>query len=176
MIFVTIGMHPKGFPRLLEKMDQIAGNIDEKVVMQIGYTKYMPKNAEYFDFKSEDEILELYRKARVIVCHAGAGSIIMAMQYGKPVITVPRWEGKLIAEMPRWKKHGRISYDDQADLALELEKEGQIKVVYDVEDLEKALNDIDITSMIKVQRNKRLVNALKEYISRKANNLDGDLK
>ena len=31
-------------------MDEIAEKIEEKVIMQIGYTKYQPKNAEFFDF------------------------------------------------------------------------------------------------------------------------------
>ncbi|RKY56218.1 MAG: beta-1,4-galactosyltransferase, partial [Candidatus Neomarinimicrobiota bacterium] len=38
MIFVTVGSHYKGFERLVEKMDEIAGKIEEEVIMQIGYT------------------------------------------------------------------------------------------------------------------------------------------
>jgi UDP-N-acetylglucosamine:LPS N-acetylglucosamine transferase len=35
-IFVTVGMHYLGFDRLVKAMDYIAGNIDDKVIMQIG--------------------------------------------------------------------------------------------------------------------------------------------
>ena len=38
MIFVTVGMHTAGFERLVKKMDEIAGKIDEEVIMQIGGT------------------------------------------------------------------------------------------------------------------------------------------
>ena len=42
MIFVTVGTHDQGFKRLVKKMDEIAGQIDEEVVMQIGSTDYKP--------------------------------------------------------------------------------------------------------------------------------------
>lgn len=153
MIFVTVGMHYQGFPRLIEKMDEIAGKINEKVVMQIGATEYVPKNAEHFDFKAYSEMQELNREARVVVCHDGAGSIITAMQYSKPIVVVPRW-----------KKYGEVAYNNQADLAVELEKEGKLKVVYEMDNLEEELNDISTTSM-KIERDKMLVKALKEYIN-----------
>jgi len=40
MIFVTVGTHDQGFERLVKKMDEIAGQIDEEVVIQVGYTDY----------------------------------------------------------------------------------------------------------------------------------------
>jgi UDP-N-acetylglucosamine transferase subunit ALG13 len=49
MIFVTVGTHPGGFDRLVQQMDKIAGLIKEKVVIQRGFTRYTPRNAEYFE-------------------------------------------------------------------------------------------------------------------------------
>ena len=89
MIFVTIGMHTKGFDRLVKKMDEIAGNIDEEVIIQTGGTSFKPQNATWFDFTTEEEIKELCRKASVVVTHA-AMSILDAWEYGKPVVVVPR--------------------------------------------------------------------------------------
>jgi len=60
LIFVTVGMRYQGFERLVEKMDEIAGKICEKVLMQIGNTQYKPKNAKYFRFKDYAEIKEIY--------------------------------------------------------------------------------------------------------------------
>ena len=89
MIFVTVGgMRP--FGRLVKEMDRIAGELDEKVVMQIGSTDYEPKNCEYFRFVPRKDIEEFYASARVIVCHAGGGSILTALQHGKPLVLVPR--------------------------------------------------------------------------------------
>jgi UDP-N-acetylglucosamine transferase subunit ALG13 len=47
MIFVTVGTHYQGFDRLIRKMDEIAGKIEEDVIMQIGSTQYKPINAKY---------------------------------------------------------------------------------------------------------------------------------
>ena len=152
MIFVTIGMHPQGFERLIRKMDQIADRIKEEVIMQIGGTKYVPQNAKYFDFTTEQEIKELCRKARVVVTH-GAMTIIDALEEGTPVIAVPRL-----------KKYGEVIDDHQLYLVQELEKAGKVTAVYDVEELEEALNKAG-TRPAKLVKDKRLVNALKAYIA-----------
>lgn len=152
MIFVTVGLHTQEFERLIKKMDEIAGKIDEKVIMQIGHTKYKPKNAEYFDFESYEKIQALNREARVVVCHAGAGSIMSVLEQGTLVIAVPRL-----------KKHGEHIDDHQLDLVRTLAEEGKILAVYDVDDLEKALEDVN-ENPIKIKKDKRLVNFLNGYI------------
>jgi beta-1,4-N-acetylglucosaminyltransferase len=47
LIFVTVGSALKGvvFMRLITKMDEIAGKIEEEVVMQIGSVPYEPRHA-----------------------------------------------------------------------------------------------------------------------------------
>ena len=152
MIFVTIGMHPQGFERLIRKMDQIAGKIDEEVVMQIGGTKYAPQNAKHFDFTTEQEVKELCRKARVVVTH-GAMSIVDALEEGTPVVAVPRLQ-----------KYGEVIDDHQLYLVQELERAGKVTAVYDVEELEEALNKAG-TKPVELVKARRLVNALKEYIA-----------
>jgi beta-1,4-N-acetylglucosaminyltransferase len=90
VIFVIVGMHYQGFERLVRKMDEAASLINEKIIMQIGYTKYLPKHTEYFRFKDEDaEIKSLIKEARLVVCQ-GAMSIIDCLLLGTPVIAVPR--------------------------------------------------------------------------------------
>ena len=153
MIFVTIGMHPEGFERLIRKMDEIAGKIKEEVVMQIGGTKYAPKNAKHFDFTTEQEIKELCRKARVVVTH-GAMSIVDALEQGTPVVAVPRL-----------KKYGEVIDDHQLYLVQELERADKLTAVYDVEELEEALKKVG-TQSVRLVKDKRLVNALKEYIAK----------
>lgn len=51
MILVTTGLAVKGmeFTRLIKKMDDIAGKIDDEVVMQIGTVPYEP-HASFFPF------------------------------------------------------------------------------------------------------------------------------
>jgi UDP-N-acetylglucosamine transferase subunit ALG13 len=130
MIFVTIGSSRYGFERLVKEMDEIAGRIDERVIMQIGETSYEPKNARYFRFASKEEMDGLHEDVRVIVCHAGVGSILTALEHNKPLIAVPRK-----------KKDGEAIDDHQLEIARELEKEEVITVVDDVEELERVLRD-----------------------------------
>ena len=155
MIFVTVGMHYQGFERLIKKMDEIAGKIDEEVVMQIGHTKYKPKNAKYFDFDDSDEkILEYFKQARVIVSHAGAGTLLNALRFGKPVIVVPRL-----------KKFGEHVDDQQLELAEVLSKAGKVIAVYDISKLEEALRKVDkLNSKIVDKNNSKLIEFLKNYI------------
>ncbi len=124
MIFVTVGTHTDGFPRLVESMDQLAAGLPEEVVMQIGATPYTPKHARWFTFVSHDEIADLGREARVIVSHAGAGSIMEALRYGKPLIVVPRLH-----------KYGEHLDDHQTELAEALARAGSLLVAYEAADL-----------------------------------------
>ena len=151
MIFVTVGMHTKGFDRLLKKMDEIAGTLTDEVVMQIGHTSFRPQNAKWFDFTTEAGIKEWCKKARVVVTQP-AMSILDAQEQGAPVIVVPRL-----------KKYNEVIDDHQLDFAEHLEKTGKVVAVYDVDKLEEALKKID-SSRVTLVRDKRLVNALKKYI------------
>jgi beta-1,4-N-acetylglucosaminyltransferase len=70
-------------------MDEIAGKIDEKVIMQIGNTKYKPVNAEYFEFAEYSKIQKLNSDARIVVSHAGVGSILTALEQKTHLIIFP---------------------------------------------------------------------------------------
>ncbi|MHC1578885.1 MAG: glycosyltransferase, partial [Dehalococcoidia bacterium] len=98
------------FERLVREMDRIAGELDEEVVMQIGSTDYEPKNCQYFKFMAADEMEKLYARARVVVCHAGIGSILTVLKYSKPLILVPRM-----------KRYGEHIDDHQLEIAREME-------------------------------------------------------
>ncbi len=154
MIFVTIGTMP--FPRLIKGMDEIAGRISETVVMQTGYTKYSCKNAEYYEFLDYKTMVEFIMKARIVVCHDGAGSVICALQFGKPVIAIPRL-----------KKYGELFYDNQGEFAGMLVKEKRIKLVDNIDDLERLLGDCCLNeAFIACEKGKGIIGALKEFISR----------
>lgn len=154
MIFVTVGTHYQGFERLIRKMDEIAGKIDDEVVMQIGYTDYEPKNAKWFKFlEKEGDILDLYKKANIIVAHAGAGTLLTALSFGKPLVVVPRL-----------KKFGEHVDDQQLELAEALEKMGRAIAVYNAEDLEEAIKKAKSLKYKPIQKEKRLINFLREYL------------
>lgn len=118
MIFVTVGMHHQGFDRLIAAMDDVAANTDEQVVMQIGSASYEPRRAEWFRFADGERVNDLIASARMVVAHAGAGTIISAFRYQRPLVVVPR----------RFE-HGEHVDDHQIDLAQALASEGKVCLV-----------------------------------------------
>ena len=154
MILVTVGTHTQGFPRLVRAMDEIAGRIEEEVVMQIGATSYIPQNAQHFDFTSQEEMDRLHLEARAIVTHAGAGSIITGLKWGKPLIVMPRLE-----------KYGEHMDDHQLELAEALSREGKVMAVYGVEELGGALERAAAGFASTARGRERLVAALRRYVA-----------
>jgi UDP-N-acetylglucosamine transferase subunit ALG13 len=61
-----------------------------EVVAQIGRTDYKPRHLEYVASLSPDAFREAVRRAEVIVAHAGMGSVLTAMEFGKPLVVLPR--------------------------------------------------------------------------------------
>lgn len=92
MIFVTVGTHEQQFNRLVKYMDELAGSgkLDEEVIIQTGYSDYIPKYAKHSKFYSYDEMQKYYKDARIIITHGGPSSFIPALQLGKTPIVVPR--------------------------------------------------------------------------------------
>ena len=133
MIFVTIGSAVEGieFTRLVKEMDQIAGKLDEEVLMQIGTVPYEPQNAKYFRYTSYQENLSFFQKASLVVGHGGTGTILNALKFQTPIIVVPR------------RHHlGEHVDDHQVEMAQKIEGNPLVHVVYEIEDLENRIIEI----------------------------------
>lgn len=89
MIFCTIGTQAP-FDRFLKIVDEVAADLDEEIVAQVYKSRYQAKNIKTVNFLPPDEFQELFKSARMIVAHAGMGTIISAMQQEKPIIVFPR--------------------------------------------------------------------------------------
>ena len=90
MIFVTVGAQMP-FDRLVKTVDQWAsdhGRAD--IFAQIGLTDFCPSTIQWTQFLDPGEFKRRYEAASVIVAHAGTGSIITALQMGKPILIMPR--------------------------------------------------------------------------------------
>ena len=90
MIFVSVGsMLP--FERLVQAMDGWAGAHPETpVVIQYGNGAYKPVHAKGFALVPVAEFRRLVNEAQLFVAHVGMGSIITALQAGKPILMLPR--------------------------------------------------------------------------------------
>jgi len=159
-------MHYQGFPRLLQKMDEVATSLNEEVVMQVGHTGFQSKNARSFVFTNDaTEMEELVRRSRLVVCHGGVASIMLALRMGKPVIAVPR--------LRRYHEH----HDDhQIEVVQALARQGRIVAIYDIEDLPATVDaqlklnpTMDATSLTHICPSPLLVENLSAYLHSLAN-------
>jgi beta-1,4-N-acetylglucosaminyltransferase len=90
MILVTVGSGYQVFTRMLWAMDDVAGQINERVLMQVGHTPLVPRHTECFKFVPYEKMQRYLRAASVIVCHASTGPLSSARRLKKPVVVVPR--------------------------------------------------------------------------------------
>ena len=160
MIFVTVGNSNLGFERLIKAMDNLARALPYPVVMQIGATQYTPKNAEWFRYCDHDTIIEYFKKSRVIVTHAGAGTILDILLLGKKPVVVPRLS-----------KFGEVIDDHQLEITRTLGEMRLILPVYNISNLgDVLLEALDHSSkcekkMRAPKKPSRLGRILEEHIS-----------
>jgi beta-1,4-N-acetylglucosaminyltransferase len=150
LILVTVGQHTQGFPRLISGMDEIAGRIQEEVIMQIGSTVYLPRNAHWFRFADYDEMKRLNKEARVVVTHAGAGSIITALKTGAAVVIVPRLS-----------RYDEVIDDHQLELVKALSSDGRVTALSEVEEVESILQGVARPQLKSTRGGNRLITALR---------------
>ena len=94
MIFLTIGTH-EPFQRLVSAFDDWCGvsqpNLDVfGQVTEHGLQNGGPKNFKAVDRLAPTEYSAKFNEATLIVSHAGMGSIITALNQGKPIVVMPR--------------------------------------------------------------------------------------
>jgi UDP-N-acetylglucosamine transferase subunit ALG13 len=90
VIFVTVGSQ-EPFDRLIRAVDEWAGlRARSDVFAQIASSQLRPQHIEFTQFLEPPEFNRVMQEARVIVAHAGMGSIISALELGKPIVVMPR--------------------------------------------------------------------------------------
>lgn len=89
MIFVTVGTQLP-FDRLIAAVDGWCCQGREEVIAQVGPTKRRYRNLTQKEFLSATEFDDYFDRADLVIAHAGMGSILTALTYGKPIIVMPR--------------------------------------------------------------------------------------
>lgn len=164
MIFVTVGTHERGFERLVKTVDDLVGlgKIRENVIIQTGYTEYIPKNCDWFRFSDYENIVKLCKKSTFVLSHGGVGSIITPLELGKTVIVIPRL-----------KKFNEHSNNHQLQIVKELERKKRIIPVYDIKDLENALKKAKYLKIRKVHKQKnKIPRIISNYLSKIESDFD----
>ena len=142
MIVVTVGTHEQPFDRLLRAVAAIEG--DEPLLVQFGTSTVPHGRGEWVDYMSFDQLAERARGARVFICHAGVGSIVLARRCGHhPVI------------MPRRPQLGEHVAEHQMALARRLSAARLATLVEDERSLAAAVADPPVVTPIRVARGQR---------------------
>ncbi len=138
MIFCTIGTQAP-FDRFIEIIDELAPSLNEEVIAQTLNGTYCAKNIKTVGLLSPSEFNEIFSKARIIISHAGVGTILSALTSNKPLII-----------FPRLAKLGEHRNEHQMATAEQMSKLGYVYVAYDRESLQKQLVQKDLQPLKKI--------------------------
>jgi UDP-N-acetylglucosamine transferase subunit ALG13 len=118
MIFVTTGTNEQGFDRLVRAARALGGG--EELVVQYGSSREPHGRGRWLDFMPWAEMERTMTEARIVVAHAGVGSILLAHRCGKRPVVMPRRVGL-----------GEAVDDHQLGLARRLAERGAVTMIED---------------------------------------------
>lgn len=159
MIFAVVGTQ-EPFDRLIKSLDEwcnISGCKD--MIAQTAFSPYKPLNFKTFDFIPVNEFDEIFKKADLIVGHAGMGTIISALRYCKPIIVMPR--------LAKYREHRN---DHQLSTAISFARLGYVRAVYNKAELFEALDsrkEIVAAPPISQYASDSLVSTIEEFLFKK---------
>jgi UDP-N-acetylglucosamine transferase subunit ALG13 len=155
-MFVTVGTQG-AFDRLIRAVDDWAGSrAKSDVFAQIGPSDYRPKHIGATRFLDPEEFRRRIEAARIVVAHAGMGSIISSLEHGKPIIVMPRR-----AELREQRN------DHQIATAKHFARQGRIIVALDEGELREKLDQAETLSADKpicAQASPQLIATLRAFL------------
>lgn len=158
MILVTVGAQMP-FDRMTRAVDAWAAERGRKdIFAQIGTTDFVPECIEWTPFLEPEEFKARVREADILVAHAGMGSIISAMEAGKPILVMPR-RGDL----------RETRNDHQVATAERFLEMGRVSVAFDETELKTKLDMLDsmrASGAISPWASPELITGIKAFINR----------
>lgn len=140
MIFCTIGTQAS-FDRLIEIVDKLAGEIDEEIIVQTLNGSYKPQNVKTVGLLSPENFDDIFNRARLIIAHAGMGTIISALEREKPIII-----------FPRLAKLGEHRNDHQLATADQMHKLGYVYLAKDADSIKNFISQQNISPKQKLNK------------------------
>ena len=152
MIFVTVGTQGP-FDRMIRVIDAWAArNGREDVFAQIGRGAWRPSALEWTEQLDAAEFKRRVERAEVVISHAGMGTVLTAIELGKPVLIMPRradlGEQRNDHQIATVRKLGSLGLatvaNDEGELAARLEKLDELQVARGerVQELDKLLQTL----------------------------------
>ena len=146
------------FDRLVRCVDDWAGcNGRTDVFAQIGPADWQPTHIAWTPFLEPAEFRAKVADAEWIVAHAGMGTILTALELGKPILVMPR-RGEL----------GETRNDHQVATARRLQQLRRIRVAYDEHELVEYFNELapgPVTDRISEYASAELVGAIRDFVN-----------
>ncbi|MDY7097112.1 MAG: glycosyltransferase [Pseudomonadota bacterium] len=155
MILVTVGMQ-LGFDRLIAEMDRLAPELGMEVIAQTGKGEYEAVHMEQHEKIAPAEFEALAARAKVIVSHAGIGTVLTAQRMEKPIVL-----------FPRRLEHGEHRNDHQMATVESLKGRSGIIIAMTEADLKPAIEEALKIGAAKSERSKTangLHNAVARFI------------
>lgn len=134
-VFCTVGTQAP-FDRFLKIIDELAPDIKGDITVQSFRDQYEPTHVKTVNFLAPDEFNRLFAEADIIIAHAGMGTIISAMQQGKPIIVFPR-----IAAL------GEHRNEHQLATAKKMAEMGYVYVAHDEQELRNLVLQENLKSL-----------------------------
>jgi UDP-N-acetylglucosamine transferase subunit ALG13 len=156
VIFVTVGSQ-EPFDRLIRAVDEWAGlRARPDVFAQIASSALHPQHIKFKQFIEPAEFNRVMQETQIIVAHAGMGSIISALELGKPIVV-----------MPRRADFRETRNDHQVATAERFGAQGRIIVATDEHDLPEKLDHaltLGDTDRIQAQASPRLLATIRAFL------------
>jgi len=159
MILVLLGTFVAVFKRPLIEIERlcIEGIINEEVVVQSGYTTFDESmHLKLTPFFSPQELTTLHLKARLVITHAGTGSIMNAIRFKKKTIAIARLA-----------KHDEHVDDQQMEILEEFAHRGYILPWRESDDISIVLAKAEQFEPAKFNSgNSKIINYITAYIDK----------
>jgi UDP-N-acetylglucosamine--N-acetylmuramyl-(pentapeptide) pyrophosphoryl-undecaprenol N-acetylglucosamine transferase len=125
LILLSVGTHRQSFSRALDLIEPLARQ-GTTFVVQHGSTPPRPElpNTTWVELIAFDELVDTIAKADSVVCHAGVGTIMTALQAGHTPVVIPRQA-----------RHGEHVDDHQIEIANHFAERGLVRCVVSETDL-----------------------------------------
>lgn len=130
--FISLGNSKQSFVRLIESIQSVIPDLPKPILIQHGHTPCLSKQMDTKDFISMDTFVNCIQRAKIIILHAGAGSVLHAIREKKWPIIMPR-EGRL-------KEHVN---NHQIDFAKALHELGKAIMVTNSIEMKEAIHKVE---------------------------------
>jgi UDP-N-acetylglucosamine transferase subunit ALG13 len=119
LILISLGTHQQPFSRALDLVEPLARS-GETLIIQHGSTPPRPdmENATWIEYLPFEDLASRMTEASSVVCHAGVGTIMTALQRGHTPLV-----------LPRQSRYGEHVDDHQLDIATRFAERGLVRCV-----------------------------------------------